>query len=274
MFNRRDFLRGASALFALAPSLTAARELDCDIAVIGGGVGGFAAALAALRNGMRVVLTEETDWIGGQLTAQAVPPDEHRWIESFGSTGSYRAYRNAVRTYYRDHYPLVEGARERIDLNPGNGSVSRLTHEFPVSVAVLEGMLEPYAGSGRLILLREHVPVSATSTGDRVTSVSVRDLKSGRERVITAQYFLDATELGDLLPMVKAEYVTGAESQKQTGEMHAPAEAQPANSQSFTYCFAMEHRKGRRPYHRSARRVCRMARIRSQTDACVDGPSF
>ena len=40
----------------------------------------------ALRNGMRVVLTEETDWIGGQLTSQAVPPDEHPWIESFGRT--------------------------------------------------------------------------------------------------------------------------------------------------------------------------------------------
>src|SRR5579862_7006996 len=105
MFNRRDFLRGASALFALAPSLGAAKELACDIAVIGGGVGGFAAALAALRNGRKVILTEETDWLGGQLTSQAVPPDEHRWIESFGSTQSYRDYRNAVRAYYRDHYP-------------------------------------------------------------------------------------------------------------------------------------------------------------------------
>ena len=36
---------------------------------------------------MRVV-TEETDWIGGQLTAQAVPPDEHAWIESYGSHGA------------------------------------------------------------------------------------------------------------------------------------------------------------------------------------------
>ncbi|HEY3837680.1 MAG TPA: FAD-dependent oxidoreductase [Bryobacteraceae bacterium] len=244
MLNRRDFLQGAGALLALKPALAAAKEFDCDVAVIGGGVGGFAAALAALRNGMRVVLTEETDWIGGQITAQAVPPDEHRWIESFGCTASYRAWRNAVRAYYRDHYPLTEAARERTDLNPGNGSVSRLTHEFGVSVAVLEAMLAPYAGSGQLILLREHVPTSATTSGDRVTSVSVRDLKSGRDRVITARYFLDATELGDLLPMVKAEYVTGAESQSQTGEMHAPSEAQPANSQSFTYCFAMEHRHG------------------------------
>ncbi len=225
-------------------ALAAGKELDCDVAVIGGGVGGFAAALSALRNGMRVVLTEETDWIGGQLTAQAVPPDEHPWIEQFGCTASYRAYRNAVRAYYRDHYPLTESARQRADLNPGNGSVSRLAHEFKVSVAVLEGMLAPYAGSGQLVLLREHVPLSATTSGDRVSSVSLRDLRGGAERVVTARYFLDATELGDLLPMAKVEHVTGAESQKQTGEMHATAEAQPANSQSFTFCFAMDYFSG------------------------------
>jgi NADPH-dependent 2,4-dienoyl-CoA reductase/sulfur reductase-like enzyme len=48
-----------------------------DVAIIGGGLGACAAALAAARSGRRVVLTEETHWIGGQLTNQAVPPDEH-----------------------------------------------------------------------------------------------------------------------------------------------------------------------------------------------------
>ena len=64
-------------------------ELRSDVAVIGAGVGGVAAALAALRRGLSVVLTEETDWIGGQLTSQAVPPDEHPWIEQFGCTAGY-----------------------------------------------------------------------------------------------------------------------------------------------------------------------------------------
>lgn len=215
-------------------------ELHCDVAVIGGGVGGFAAALAALRDGMRVVLTEETDWIGGQLTAQAVPPDEHPWIEMFGCTRSYRNYRNAVRDYYRNHYPLTNNARARADLNPGNGSVSRLTHEFRVSVAVLEALLAPYQASGQLTMLLEHVPDSATTAGDRVTSVTARHLAGQGTSTITAEYFVDATELGDLLPMVHAEYVTGAESQARTGEMHAAAAAQPANSQSFTFCFAVD----------------------------------
>ena len=64
-----------------------------DVAIIGGGLGACAAALAAARLGRRVILTEETHWVGGQLTNQAVPPDEHPWIEEFGATASYRALR-------------------------------------------------------------------------------------------------------------------------------------------------------------------------------------
>src|SRR3954447_11132869 len=94
---RRTFLQ------LLPAPLLAARDFRCDVAIIGGGVGGCAAAIAACRNGMRVIMTEETDWIGGQLTSQAVPPDEHPWIESFGCTALYRSYRNRVRDYYRTH---------------------------------------------------------------------------------------------------------------------------------------------------------------------------
>ena len=47
-------------------------EKACDVLVVGGGTGGIAAALAAARAGRRVCLLEETDWIGGQLTAQGV----------------------------------------------------------------------------------------------------------------------------------------------------------------------------------------------------------
>ncbi len=238
--NRRQFLLQSLAL-PLALEVANAAEFSCDVAVFGGGVGGFAAALAALRNGMRVILTEETDWLGGQLTSQAVPPDEHPWIEQFGCTRSYRDYRNAVRAYYRTHYPLTEAARENPALNPGNGSVSRLTQEPRVSVAVLNSMLAPYVGSGQLIVLLEHVPESATISGDSVTGITVRDLRRDVKRNVTAKYYLDATELGDLLPLTGTEFTTGSESQAQTGEAHSPAEASPHNTQAFTFCFAIDY---------------------------------
>jgi len=70
-------------------AMQAESTIRADVAVIGAGLGGCAAALAAARSGRRVILTEETRWIGGQLTSQAVPPDEHPWIEHFGASASY-----------------------------------------------------------------------------------------------------------------------------------------------------------------------------------------
>ena len=104
-------------------------ETRADVLIAGGGTGGCAAAWAAARAGLRVILTEETDWIGGQFTSQGVPPDEHGWIESFGCTRTYRQLRNCIREHYRRRTPLTEAARRNLNLNPGNGWVSPLCHE-------------------------------------------------------------------------------------------------------------------------------------------------
>src|SRR5689334_5812351 len=202
--NRRHFLTAA----AVAPLLTSSsaneprsREKRADVVILGGGVGGCAAALAAARAGCSVLLTEETDWIGGQLTQQAVPPDEHPWIESFGCTRSYRRFRDGVRAYYRRHYPLTAEARDADHLNPGNGVVSRLCHEPRVALAVLHEMLAPFVSSGRVEILRHHKPTAASAKGDRVQPVTVHSLRTDRPLVLSGSYFLDATELGDLLPL-------------------------------------------------------------------------
>jgi hypothetical protein len=247
--RRRTFLQSA-ALFPLAVTARLsgaecrARELRADVVIIGGGTGGVAAALAAARAGRSVILTEETDWIGGQLTAQAVPPDEHPWIESFGATRLYRQFRVGVRDYYLAHYPLTANARAAEHLNPGNGLVSRLCHEPRVALAVLRDLLAPHLSARRILLLTEHRAVAADVAGDRVRAVTVRDLRAGHDVVLTAPYFLDATELGDLLPLTKTEYVVGAESRRDTGEPHAPSEARPSNQQAFTCCFAMDYLAG------------------------------
>ena len=73
------------------------KELSADLVICGGGLGGCAAALAALRNHLSVILTEETEWIGGQISQQGVPPDEHQWIETHGATQLYRDFRNIIK---------------------------------------------------------------------------------------------------------------------------------------------------------------------------------
>jgi hypothetical protein len=219
-------------------------ELTADVVIAGGGLGGFAAAMASLRNNQSVILTEETDWIGGQITQQGVPPDEHMWIEKYGGTQLYRDFRNAVRQYYVQNYPLTEEARNNPLLNPGNGSVSKLCHEPRVALAVMNNMLAPYLSSRKLVLLLEHKITAADHTGNKVNSLTAKELRSGSTKVLKAPYFVDATELGDLLPLTGTEFVTGTESKSQTGELHAPAIANPKNNQAFTTCFAMDYVPG------------------------------
>ncbi|HEX7300796.1 MAG TPA: FAD-dependent oxidoreductase [Solirubrobacteraceae bacterium] len=207
-----------------------------EILVVGGGLGGVAAALAAARAGRDVVLTEPTDWVGGQLTAQAVPPDEHPWIERFGCTASYRALREGIRAHYRAHYPLTAAARATADLNPGAGRVSALCCEPRAALAVLEAMLGP---SPRLV---RHAPVAAAVEGDHVKAVTLRGPEG--EITVEADWVIDATETGELLALAGCEHVTGIESQAMTGEPHAPARARPESIQAPTWCFALDHRPG------------------------------
>ncbi|EGX55977.1 secreted protein [Streptomyces zinciresistens K42] len=215
-----------------------------DILIVGGGLGGVAAAIAACRAGRRVVMTEETDWIGGQLTAQAVPPDEHPWVEQFGTTASYRALREGIRAHYRQWYPLRAEASGLAALNPGAGRVSKLCHEPRVALAVLEATLGPYRAAGLLTVLTGHRAVSAEYGNDVITSVTVRDLGTGEPRTFTAPYVIDATETGELLELAAVEHANGAEARAEFGEPHAPERADPGNQQGITVCFALSHHEG------------------------------
>ena len=256
--RRRSFLQGCGSGLAglltvragrpLAlgadPVSSRIREIEADVVITGGGLGGCAAALAALRAGRKVVMTEPTDWIGGQLTQQAVPPDEHPWIEKFGGNTSYFALRRGIREYYRRNYALTRQALDAPYFNPGNGGVSKLCCEPRVALAVLIDRLAPYASAGKLTVLLEHEPAGAETVGDRVRSVKVYDNRAAAERILKAPFFLDATELGDLLPMAGVEFNVGFEAKGDTGDRSAPEKVSPDNQQSFTCCFAMDYLEG------------------------------
>ncbi|MEA3335260.1 MAG: FAD-dependent oxidoreductase [Chloroflexota bacterium] len=171
------------------------KEQQTDILIVGAGLGGVGAALAALRLGKKVIMTEETDWMGGQLTAQAVPPDEHPWIETTGCTASYRQLRYKIRNYYRRNYPLTPAARADVNLNPGLGGVSPLCHEPRVALAALEEMLAPYRSGRQIEVLLRHRPIFAETDGDRMLSVTLLNKENGQKTVIHAPYILDATAM-------------------------------------------------------------------------------
>jgi hypothetical protein len=222
------------------------KELQTDILIVGASLGGVAGALAACRLGRRVILTEESAWMGGQLTTQSVPPDENPWIDSdnTGCTASYRRFRDGVRSYYRRNYPLWDEVKDDPHFNPGMGNVSPLCHEPRVALAVLHELTAPYVANGQLTVLYHVEPIAADTDGDRVRAVTLHHTQSGDKLTVHAATIIDATELGDVLELANIEHVTGAESQAETGELHALETADPMDQQSHSWCFAMSYYPG------------------------------
>jgi len=216
-------------------------EFRCDILVAGAGSGGLAAALRASERGHTVCLTEESDWIGGQITAGGVSAlDENRFIEFAGGTRSYYEMRERIRNHYRNNYPLTPEARAKLDLNPGSCYVSPLCFEPKVGVAVLEAMLAPHR---RRVQLFARTSIFSLDVEEGVirSALAYRFLEKDVIRIVP-RFVLDATETGELLPLAGAPYVVGSEARADTGEPHAAVEANPSCVQSFTYPFAIDVR--------------------------------
>jgi FAD dependent oxidoreductase len=225
-----------------------ADQISCDVLIVGASTGGVAAALAVARSGKSVCMTEETNWIGGQMTAQGVSAlDENRYIEKGGGTASYLLVRQQIRAFYKTHYALSRLGASETAFNPGNCWVSALCFSVPGALAVLRGRLQPLRNSGVLRIFLRTKAVSVEREGDRIRSVVTYGFESHRWITFTARCFIDATDLGELLPLAGAAYVTGAEPRSLTGEPHAlPGAGDPRDTQSFTYTFVM----GLDPGHR------------------------
>ena len=215
-------------------------QLNVDIAVIGASLGGVLAAWRACQSStLRVALVAQYDWLGGQMTSQGVPPDEHHLIESGGASQSYLAFRQAIRDHYLadnnfiDHTEMTEG------VNPGDGWVSRLCFEPKLAAAYFENMLSPFIVIGQLQILRHHLIASATRDARFITNVVVSD-QQGVQTTITARYFCDATDTGDLLKHAKLPYRLGKESRQAFNEPDAPIEANALDQQPVTFVMAVK----------------------------------
>lgn len=248
-----------------------AAERAADLVVAGGGLGGVAATLAALRLGARVLLVEEHDWLGGQLTAQAVPPDEHPWMEFVTASESYAGLRRGIRDWYRAHLPLTAAAGALPRLNPGQGNVSSLCHEPRIAAAVLDAMLAPALADGSLMVLKRHRVVRAETRGDRIEALHLHDLARDRAVVVRAPTFIDATETGELLELAGVEHVFGGEARADTGEPHALDVADPFDQQALTWCLAADYLPGE---DHTIAKPAQYERFRAAQLECWPGPQF
>jgi len=213
----------------------------CQVLVVGGGLGGVAAAEDLARLGVSVILTEPTSHLGGQLTAQGLgTPDENSFVENAPGPGT-RHYRE-LRAQVRDAYALTPGVVPDRAGNVGVCWVSRVSGEPSAWERAVRDRLAPLAGPGgvRAVLLRHQLLGVGRYPGNgRVSYLDFLDLDTGRITRIGAQFVLDATETGDVLPLAGSPWTVGQEARATYGEPDAPPEAHPEWVQSFTYCFAV-----------------------------------
>jgi hypothetical protein len=211
----------------------------CDVLVVGGGLGGVAAAEALARSGVTVILTEPTSQIGGQLTAQAVAcPDENSFIERDPGAGT-RTYRE-VREQLRARYAAAPGIRPGRAQNVGQCWVSRVSGEPAMWETVLRERLDALSGPAgiRGVLLRNQlVRVRRFAQNGRYHYADFADLDTGRITRVAAKYLLDASEMGDGLALAGSPWTVGAEGRAAYGEPHAPEAPRRDWIQSLTYCF-------------------------------------
>lgn len=219
--------------------------IHTDVALIGASLGGVQAAISLLHEGRTVVMTELSPWVGGQLTSQAVPPDEHPWIEEFGCTRRYRNFRNRIRKHYLDAPGFRGDLPDNFD--PGNSTVSRLSHLPSLAHELLRDDLAPFLVSGQCVLMTGYRPVKGKRTGREIRSVTVRNGESGESQEIRAGLFIDGTDQGDLLPLVGTAYFLGSDSRRDTGEPSAPPRGDRKDLQPVTWVLSLGLHTGESP---------------------------
>jgi hypothetical protein len=256
-----------------APPRTADKEETCDILVVGGGLAGAASAYEGLMAGRTVCLTEITDWVGGQISAQGTSALDERPTQRsrlFYSRG-YLELRERIKRYYGK-------------LNPGDCWVSESCFLPRDADKILEGILRDAAkrGKGTLKWYPSTVVKELDINGDRISSAiaiqhkptkgapplntlplsqTIEDAYSYNnssrfdksiirfvpKRTLKGPaltwYVIDATETGELIGLADVPHRLGIDPRSYVEPSSSSATGDAYCTQGFTYTFAMQATK-------------------------------
>ena len=199
MFRMRFFICRAAAVLLSLPAIFSC-ERSFDVAIVGAGAGGCAAALQAARSGASVLLLEEGPWVGGMLTSAGVSAID----------GNYRL-RGGIFGEFCDSLAARYGGYEALR----TGWVSNILFEPQVGEAVLGNML----AAEENICLYRNISIDSLTRKD-----AVWHLRCGGRR-FRAAMLVDCTELGDVAARLGIPYDLGMDSSRDMGEDVAPEEA-------------------------------------------------
>lgn len=203
-------------LFAIGTLFSHAQN-EVDILIIGGGAGGTAAGIQAARMGARVQIIEGTPWLGGMLTSAGVSAIDGNHEMPSGIWGEFQKR-------LRDHY----GGAKAL----ATGWVSHTLFEPSVGNNILQEM----ADIPNLDIAFKATYTEVVKAGE---GWSITYNQNGKSFTTKTNILIDATEIGELLPLVGADFRLGMDAKSDTGEKEAP---ETANGivQDLTYVLLLE----------------------------------
>lgn len=234
-----------------------------DVCVVGGGSGGFGAALAAARLGLSVVLIEKGEWLGGTSTrggvnvwergtgGTGIPFDLYRRLNrvpgaiGISSTGRHGCWYNAARDAFQ--FPggeqIIDPSLRYLDTLCSHGKPEDIQgykeafvrpryHALPFEPGLMAGMMaEMLQETGRCEVRLNRRLREVRAAAGRVLTVELDDGST-----VEAGAYVDGTADGVLCLAAGCEVMTGQESRDRFGEPDAPAVAN-ARVNGVTLCY-------------------------------------
>ena len=169
-----------------------------DFVVVGGGISGMCAAVAAARQGLKVALVNDRPVLGGNNSSEI-----RVHLGGTIEVGPYPALGRMQREF---------GHSKKGNAQPAGN------YEDGKKQAFIDG--EP-----NLTLYAPYRAMSVTKEGFRISGVRIRHIESGEERVLGAPLFADCTGDGTVGALAGADSRYGREAASEFGESLAPEKA-------------------------------------------------
>ena len=201
------------------------RQLSCeaDVCVVGGGMAGLCAALAAARRGAEVVLMHDRPVLGGNASGEC-----------------------RVHICGADRNTRVPNARETGILEELR--LANLRWNRQRSFSVWDTILYDAARrQERLTLMLNCSACQAEMDGRRIVSVTGWQGTTEIHQRVAAKVFLDASGDGVLAPLTGAAFRVGREGRDEHGESLAP-EVPDAGTMGMTLAFAARRHETPQPF--------------------------
>jgi hypothetical protein len=180
-----------------------ARAAEADVIVYGATPGGFCAAIAAAREGAKVVLLEPSAHVGGVNTGGLSFSDSNQTVRST-LLGLFEEWHQRVAADY-----AARGVKLPYDVAVKDNSV--WTYEPHVAARVTNAMLKE---AGVTVLTKQ----SLEGVEKDGTKIIILRTSAGAH---TAKVFIDATYEGDLMARAAVVWHIGRESRDEYGESFA-----------------------------------------------------